>query len=334
VADGIALPPPFTLTLAPGVEMAFVWIPPGEFVMGERGQYPDEEPRHRVRITQGFHLGATPVTQAQFGVWTSALAKRGKVPPDGAHENDFKGPPAHPAENVSWRDSAMYCAWLTARFGDAAAAPGTTPANGRLGRHVATLPTEAEWEYACRAGTTTEYWSGDGEAALRAVGWFDGNAEGSTQPVRRLTPNPWGLYDVHGNVREWCWDLWDTAAYAQRPDGVPDPGHAVRAGWWAQYGADPATGLPGAGDPVRVLRGGSWGRPGRVLPVGVSLQEEPWQPRLDPGLSCLSGSRSACQPGGSAGRRSPAGRRGAVWRRVARADGLRLGQPPPSALAT
>jgi formylglycine-generating enzyme required for sulfatase activity len=261
---------PIVVRLKPGVEMAFVWIPSGEFVMGERwGAQRDEtwraqeEPRHGVRITQGLFLGATPVTQAQFGVWTSALAERGEVPPDGAHENRFEGRPAHPAENVSWRDSAMYCAWLTARVGDAGAAPGTPPANGGLGGWVATLPTEAEWEYACRAGTTTEYWSGDGEAALRAVGWFDGNAGESTQPVGRLAPNPWGLYDVHGNVDEWCWDPHDAEAYATRPDGVPDPGHVERAAWLVRDSRDGLKALPGARDPVRVVRGGSWNNPAR-----------------------------------------------------------------------
>ena len=134
-----------------------------------------------------------------------------------AHQNDFKGHPDHPAENLTWDDAMMFCAWLN-ETRRAALPEG----------YVATLPTEAEWEYACRAGTDTEYSTGDGAAALDAAGWFDGNSDGTTRPMGKKAPNLFGLHDTHGNVWEWCWDVWDADAYKARVDGVTDPGAAGR----------------------------------------------------------------------------------------------------------
>ena len=97
------------------------------------------------------------------------------------------------------------------------------------------LPTEAEWEYACRAGTFTDYYSGNGEAALKKVGWYSGNSNSQTQPVGKLAPNLWGLYDMHGNVWEWCQDY-----YAPYPQGEVEDYIGLKS---SEY---------------RVLRGGSW----------------------------------------------------------------------------
>jgi formylglycine-generating enzyme required for sulfatase activity len=111
---------------------------------------------------------------------------------------------------------------------------------------VACLPTEAEWEYACRAGTETEYYTGDGEAALAEAGWFGEEWDkGATHPVRQKKPNAFGLYDMHGNIWEWCRDVWDAAAYRKRADGW------VATEWT----------LPN--ETRRVLRGGSWRRTAR-----------------------------------------------------------------------
>jgi formylglycine-generating enzyme required for sulfatase activity len=189
--------------------MSFQRIPDGEFVMGSRGFHGDEEPRHVVRISGPFFLATFPVTQEQFATWTSASKVK--------HTNAFLGQPRHPAENMDWYQAVEFCAWLNR------ARRAELPAG-----YVATLPTEAEWEYACRAGTDTEYYTGDGEAALEAAGWYDANSGGETKPVGQKEPNAFGLHDMHGNVDEWCWDVQNEHAYKTRVDGVTDPGVADR----------------------------------------------------------------------------------------------------------
>jgi formylglycine-generating enzyme required for sulfatase activity len=106
------------------------------------------------------------------------------------------------------------------------------------------LLTEAQWEYACRAGTETEYYTGDGETALAEAGWYSGNSGNGTHLVGEKKENQWGLYDMHGNVWEWCRDAWDGDAYKKREDGVADPEVTAKD--------------PGKETPRRVLRGGSW----------------------------------------------------------------------------
>lgn len=208
-----------------GVTIAFRWIEPGSFRMGARGYYPDEEPVHSVRITRGLWLGETPVTQEQFAVWVKATNTK--------HGNEFEGRPQNPAESLDYSMAVAFCGWL-----------GRDPELSTQGLR-ATLPTEAQWEYACRAGTETEYWSGDGQAALEEVGWFSGNLpQRGTQPVASKPSNPWGLYDMHGNVWEWCRDAWDSNAYKNRVDGVADP----------EVTAEDV----GESKPGRVVRGGSW----------------------------------------------------------------------------
>ena len=228
--------PPHVLHLAPGIEMAFRHILADSFRMGSRGFYHDEEPVHRVTIPHDFWLGETPVTQAQFDSWTSAAGVE--------HKNNFAGHPDHPAESMDWRQANAFCAWLTQ----------TQSAHLPPGFSLACLPTEAEWEYACRAGTATEYYTGDGETALAEAGWFGGDFEkGGTHPVRQKVPNPLQLYDLHGNVLEWCHDRWDDSAYRQSGEGEPDPGFAFRRVEWSQ-------GLAALerSEETRVLRGGSW----------------------------------------------------------------------------
>ena len=218
-----------------GLEMAFCQIPSGSFRMGSRGFYDDEEPAHRVKITRSFWLAETPVTQAQFGLWAKAAGIE--------HKNDFPGNPNHPAENLNWRQANQYCNWLTAN------PPGNLPE----GYSLFCLPTEAEWEYACRARTETEYYSGDGEAALAEAGWFDANSKRATQEVRQKNPNRFGLHDMHGNVYEWCHDIWDDASNRKRLNGVEDPGTRERSEEWLG-------GLKRmlASEDRRALRGGSW----------------------------------------------------------------------------
>jgi len=216
------LPERKVIELAEGVEMAFRKIPPGEFVMGSRGYLEREEPMHRVEILQDFWMSETPVTQAQFAVFQKD------------HKNHFPDRPENPAEDMTWHEARAFCQSIQLKNAN----------DLPEGFSTVDLPTEAQWEYACRAGTVTEYHSGDGEAALEEVAWFGEDwGEGSTHEVRGKGHNVFGLYDMHGNVWEWCRDGWDEEAYAKRVDGVVDPFEA------------PAS---NDDDEPRVLRGGSW----------------------------------------------------------------------------
>jgi formylglycine-generating enzyme required for sulfatase activity len=226
--------------LAPGVSMSFQVIPPVavqeealatgkplSFLMGSRGISGWEEPRHRVVIPQPFYLGTFPVTQEEFACFREE------------HRSQFHGKPKHPVEDVSWHDAQAFINWLNGLQ--------TLPAN-----HIARLPCEAEWEYACRAGTETEYWSGDGEAALKEVGWYGEDWEtGGTHAVGESeAQHPWGLHDMHGNVWEWCEDVWDERAYRKRRDG-----------WLARAWTEADAGEDAILDdliPHRVVRGGAW----------------------------------------------------------------------------
>ncbi|MGB3120710.1 MAG: formylglycine-generating enzyme family protein [Verrucomicrobiales bacterium] len=225
-------PDAWPLTLPGDIPMVFRRIPAGEFWMGSRGGETDEAPRHRVRIDRAFWLGETPVTRAQY-----AAAGLG-------NPSHFSDHPDHPVADVSWLDAVGYADWLTNTLKE------TFPP----GVSLACLPTEAEWEYACRGGTETDYWSGDGEAALAEVGWYGEDWDsGSTHPVRaKQRPNSFGLHDLHGNVWEWCHDLWAAQAYRDHWDGIPDPGAQRRA---TDYQTMNVLNSDQSSD--RVLRGGS-----------------------------------------------------------------------------
>jgi len=200
-----------------GVPFNFRWMTPGRFLMGSPGSEPerfDNETQHQVILTRGFWLGETPVTQA---LWEAAM---------GESPSRFQGP-ERPVEQVISEDAQRFITQL----------------NGERDDLLLRLPSEAEWEYACRAGTTTPFWFGEQITTEQAN--YDGNypyAGGpkgeyrqETVDVRALPANAWGLYQMHGNVWEWCQD-WN-GDYPSRP--VTDP-------------KGPVT---GAG---RVLRGGSW----------------------------------------------------------------------------
>jgi formylglycine-generating enzyme required for sulfatase activity len=169
--------------------------------MADGGEW--ERPEHPVHISQPFYLGKYPVTQAQ---WATVMGNNPSV---------FKGHPDWPVENVSWEDVQEFIRQLNAKEGGA--------------RYR--LPTEAEWEYACRAGSTTSYCFGDDPNQLGEYAWYKENAGGQPHSVGRLKPNAWGLYDMHGNVWEWVQD------------------------WYRPYPTDPLSASPGR---ERVNRGGSW----------------------------------------------------------------------------
>jgi formylglycine-generating enzyme required for sulfatase activity len=206
-------PPKFTNSLG----MEFVWIPPGTFLMGSPEDEPernDDEKQHEVTLTQGFYLQTTPVTQGQYE------AVMGKNP------SQFKKVGSEgPVEKVSWNDTQDFIRKLSEN----------DPSVWYR------LPTEAEWEYACRAGTKTAFYSGPitkptgFDPNLDKVGWFGKNSGGTTHPVGKKEPNAWGLYDMHGNVWEWCQD------------------------WFGDYPDVPVTDPTGPeSGAYRVYRGGAW----------------------------------------------------------------------------
>lgn len=191
-----------------GTDMPVVWITAGSFRMGsptgERGRKADESPVTPVTFSNGFWLGALEVTRAQ---WTALMGGDGSRFGQGGEDL--------PATGIGWKEARSFCEELTRREAEA----------GRLPEgYVFRLPTEAEWEYACRAGTRTAYSAGDREADLYQVGWYNENAGGKPHPVGRKAPNAWGVHDMHGNVREWCLDWYGPYSGSE----VTDPTGAIR----------------------------------------------------------------------------------------------------------
>ena len=199
--------------------VGFVWVPPGSFLMGSpedeagRGN-PSAEIQHTVYLSPGFWISDHEVTQTEF---QSVMDKNPSV---------FTGDLQRPVENVDWKDAVLYCQKLTESERIA----------GKITMQQAyRLPTEAEWEYAARAGSISARYG-----VLDAIAWHSGNSGSQTHPVKQKLPNPWGLYDVLGNVCEWCSD------------------------WYGEYSTVSVGNPTGPADgSVRVLRGGGW-------------QSEPW----------------------------------------------------------
>ena len=206
------------------VLFAFRWIPPGTFMMGspetEQDRF-DDEILHQVTLTQGFWMADTTVTQA---LWQAVM---------GNNPSQFQGK-NHPVEQVSWQDAQAFIQKL----------------NSLIPGFAAQLPSEAQWEYACRAGTATAFFFGDNITPEQVN--YNGNypyAKGQkglyrqqTVPVQSLPANPWGLYEMHGNVWEWCRDSWQQTLPAEPvidPPGL-DTGvlRVVRSGSWNGYGSE------------------------------------------------------------------------------------------------
>lgn len=182
-----------------------VYIPAGSFTLGSPNSEPDREtdegPQTQVFFTRSFFMSKTEVSQRNYLDVVSN------------NPSYFTGNNSRPVEQVSWTDATNYCALLTARERQA----------GRIDyQWHYRLPTEAEWEYACRAGSTTRYSFGDDltEIRLGNYAWFDANASASPQIVASKIPNPWGLFDMHGNLWEWCAD-WYAASYPGGPRTHP-----------------------------------------------------------------------------------------------------------------
>jgi formylglycine-generating enzyme required for sulfatase activity len=203
------------LDLGGGVTMKLVLIRAGRFMMGspdsEKGRGKNESPQHEVTLSKPFYMGVTEVTQIQY----EAIM--------GTNPSKFKGP-ANPVEMVFWNDATEFCKKLSEKT-----------------RQAVRLPTEAEWEYACRAGTAMAFSFGDAESAVGDYAWHDGNSGYTTHPVGQKKPNAWGLYDMHGNVWEWCADWYgDYASGAVTdPQGPASGEHRVlRGGSWDYYGSE------------------------------------------------------------------------------------------------
>ena len=212
-------------TVVNSIGMHFRRLPPGVFRMGSPPDEPqrgaDETP-HPVRLTRPFALGVFLVTQEQYRQVTRA------------NPSQFRGEAGLPVDSVTWDEARAFCAAL-----------GALPEEKRLG-HTYRLPTEAEWEYACRAGTRTPFWFGARIGTDRAN--YDGTTvygpDGTpgpyleaTTPVDRFPANPWGLHDMHGNLLQWCEDRYGPYAEGEQTD---------------------PRGPPGGEGGVRVLRGGAW----------------------------------------------------------------------------
>jgi formylglycine-generating enzyme required for sulfatase activity len=224
----------------------------------DRQQIPTEAPQHRVVLTKPFRLSATEVTVGQFRRFVESAGYKPETERLGGGNTHRRTAPKEyvydpalgyaapgypvtddsPVTQVTWNDAAAFCEWLTK-----AEYVGVPPSGGSSGPAKAgtptkyRLPTEAEWEFACRAGTTTEYSCGDDLDVLHDYAWYLNTSKDQAAPVGTKRPNPFGLFDIHGNTREWCADWYDPKWYRNSP--LEDP-------------QGPATGE------TRVLRGGKW----------------------------------------------------------------------------
>lgn len=264
--EGQQLPPKsLELNLGGGVKMKFVRIDPGKFMMGtpagDDQRDDDEGPQHEVEITKPFYMGVHEVTRGQFRAFVAGSGYRTDAESDGKgggyydeqqrkffvggegynwRNTGFLQTDDHPVVNVTWNDAVAFCGWLS-----------------RTSKKEAGLPTEAQWEYACRAGTTTRFHGGDADIDLKPLGniadlnlrqhwnyrgnfrddaagrkfeqeitawfnrvsWYDGYT--FTGPVGQYEANSWGLYDMHGNVWEWCQDWYAADYYRKSPKQDP-----------------------------------------------------------------------------------------------------------------
>ena len=209
-------------------------VPAGSFMMGspkgEEGRDDYEGPRHEVRIPAPFAVGKFEVTWDEWDACVAAGGCDGKGVEEAGGDNGW-GKGNRPVIEVSWEDAQAYVKWLSEKTGKSYR-----------------LLSEAEWEYAARAGTQTRYSFGDDESRLGEHAWYRENSGSKTHPVGEKTPNPWGLHDVHGNVWEWVADCNDS--YSDKPESLQTSGGA-----WTSGDCD-----------RRVLRGGSW-------------YSSPWSPR-------------------------------------------------------
>ena len=193
-----------TLDYAP---LNMIWVNPGSFLMGNlpnsplSNPYADEKP-FQVTLQNGFWLGKYPVTQYQWQVVMQTLPKQPVNNPN------------CPVVDVSWYGAMAFCELLNEHY-----------FHDLPQGYAFSLPTEAQWEYACRAGTRTAFYNGDDMARLTDIAWYSGNSHGQIQPVGQKQPNQWGFYDMLGNISQWCYDLWGSYPQESKIDWVADNGY-------------------------------------------------------------------------------------------------------------
>jgi formylglycine-generating enzyme required for sulfatase activity len=277
---------PQQITNSVGVEMELVW--PGQFIMGspesDKEAYSDEKPQHHVVISRPYYLGCCPVTQAQ---WRAVM---------GENPSYYKGVNL-PVEQVSWYMCQEFCRRLESLEGQA---EGTY-----------SLPTEAEWEYACRAGTTTRYPFGDDAADLGDYAWHAANSGNKTHPVGGKKSNAWGLYDMLGNVWEWCEDHY-SERYSREDQVDPFAGLSQPFACSAAAAGSASAGAAGRRSATGTRRSTGPGSSG-------SASGDPPSP-----FACLEAAAGATTAG-TAGRRTATGARRSPG---ARALGSGSGDPP------
>ena len=264
---------PYTEAI-PGTEVEFkmVPIPGGTFNMGspddEEGRNPDEGPVHKVKIAP-FYMATTETTWDMYDIWSFNLdIQRRKILNLTANERDAiadavtrptkpytdmtfgMGHDSFPAISMTQLAAKMYCRWLSEKTG-----------------HYYRLPTEAEWEYACRAGSATPFNFGEDASDIEDYAWFEDNSDFTYQPVGRKKPNAWGLYDMHGNVAEWVLDSYDPGFYAL---------------FGEKTGENPLKVPVATEEYNRVVRGGSWDQPAEELRSAARVASTPNWKQQDP----------------------------------------------------
>jgi formylglycine-generating enzyme required for sulfatase activity len=218
-------------TLTNSIGMKLVLIPKGSFIQGSPSTEVDrsaDEKMHAVTITKDVYFGVFEVTQAQYEkvMGNNPSHFQGDIlrellktkDPRSNESSDFL-----PVESVNWHDAVAFCAKLS------------EIAEEKSARREYRLPSEAEWEYACRAGTLSAYHFGDNPELLENFAWYVDNSNGMTHPIGQKSPNPWGLYDMHGNVAEWCADFMDKYPdkHVKDPFGINEAsGGVARGGSW------------------------------------------------------------------------------------------------------